>query len=90
MIGYSAGRVTRNLLKDRLSSTASVAVEGLPYFLEIGQDLILDIAQPDLINSSEGFQDSLKKSLYTLPYYRQLTLFDAQGDFCCGLSFEHH
>ena len=42
----AAGSVTRNLLKDRMSSTAGVAVEGLPYFLEIGQDLILDIAQP--------------------------------------------
>ena len=80
----AAGRVTKDLLKDRLSTTASVAVEGIPYFLEIGQDLILDIAQPELFSSSEGLQDSLKESMYTLPYYRQLTLFNVQGDFITG------
>ncbi len=44
-----AGQAAKNLLEDRLSSTAKVAAESMPYFLETGQNLILTLADDDLL-----------------------------------------
>ena len=39
-----AGQAARNLLVDRIQSTASLAAESIPFFLETGQGLITEIA----------------------------------------------
>ena len=46
MVGdwFVAERSAREMLRDRLSSTAEVAANSVPYFLETGQNLILQFA----------------------------------------------
>ena len=48
-----AGKAARNLIESRLTSTANVAAESLPYFLETGQNLILSFSTPDLLSAAE-------------------------------------
>lgn len=77
---WSAGNAARAMLEQRLSSTAQVAAESLPYFLETGQNLILTLATPDLITSPVGNVPAmLAKKLRSVPYFRQLYLFDSRG-----------
>ena len=44
-----AGQAAERMIQERLSSTAKVAAESLPYFLETGQNLILTLSEPDLV-----------------------------------------
>ena len=80
-----AGQAAKNLLEDRLSSTAKVAAESMPYFLETGQNLILTLADDELLTQSpEQVQTDLAARLRTIPYFRQLYLFDLNGNPLTG------
>jgi two-component system, OmpR family, phosphate regulon sensor histidine kinase PhoR len=80
-----AGRAAENLLEDRLSSTAKVAAEGMPYFLETGQNLIMTLADDELLaQSPEQVEVELAARLRTIPYFRQLYLFDQNGNPVTG------
>lgn len=73
-----AGNAARQMVRERLTSTASVAAESLPYFLETGQNLILNQASVDLLDlSGEGLDAELARRLRAVPYFRQLVLLDA-------------
>ncbi len=72
-----AGKVAEQMLEKQLSSTARVAAESLPYFTETGQNLILTLATPDLLEiPAANLPDALAKRLRSVPFYRQLFLFD--------------
>ena len=80
-----AGRAARNLLAERLESTASIAVKNLPYFMETGQNLLLDLADPALLEyEPDDIQIALAEKLRVVPFFRQLTLFDANGNLMAG------
>lgn len=80
-----AGRAAENLLEDRLSSTAKVAAESVPYFLETGQNLILTLADDELLTQSPAqVEAELAARLRTIPYFRQLYLFDLNGNPVTG------
>ena len=80
-----AGRAAENLLEDRLSSTAKVAAESMPYFLETGQNLILTLADDELLaRSPDETREDLAARLRTIPYFRQLYLFDLNGNPITG------
>jgi PAS domain S-box-containing protein len=82
-----AGNTARRLIRERLSSTAQVAAETLPYFLETGQNLILSLSSPDLLatpDNTKEIQDELAVRLRSVPYFRQLVLYDANGDSVSG------
>jgi PAS domain S-box-containing protein len=82
-----AGKAAQDLIEKRLISTATVVAESLPYFLETGQNLILSYATPDLLNSSSGptqVSDALAQRLRSVPYFRQLFLFDDEGKTVAG------
>lgn len=75
-----SGNAARRMIKDRLASTALVAAESLPYFLETGQNLILTVADPDLADlSPEKASEELARQLRSVPYFRFLYLLDDQG-----------
>ena len=75
-----AGNVARQMVDDRMSSTAKVAADSIPYFLDTGQGLIKSMASPDLLSApAEQIQNLLQKRLRSVPYFNQLTLLDASG-----------
>lgn len=80
-----AGRAARQMIEDRLSSTARVAAESLPYFLESGQNLILNLADEQMIGlPPEEMTQTLAHRLRSVPYFRQLSLLDEQGQPLAG------
>ncbi|MCA1954409.1 MAG: GAF domain-containing protein [Anaerolinea sp.] len=75
-----AGAAARRMIEDRLASAARLSTDSLPYFLETGQSLTLKIAQPDLVQLDEAARiQALSNHLRSVPFFRQLSLFDAQG-----------
>ena len=80
-----AGQAAKNLLEDRLSSTAKVAAESIPYFLETGQGLIMTLADDELLAQSPAqIEMELAARLRTIPYFRQLYLFNQNGEPVAG------
>ncbi len=82
-----AGKAARDMIEKRLTSTASVAAESLPYFLETGQNLILSLSNPELLSVSadpEKLSDALAQRLRSVPFFRQLFLFDEAGNVISG------
>lgn len=75
-----AGTAARRMVEDRLSSTSHVAVESLPYFMESGQSLIQTMATGDLVDKPiEETNLLLATRIHSIPFFRQLTVFDATG-----------
>jgi PAS domain S-box-containing protein len=78
MVGdwFVSENAARSMLEDRLSNTAQLASEGIPYFLETGQNLILHFASDDRLFSSEtgSISQILEQDLRTTPFFRQLLL----------------
>ena len=75
-----AGRAARNLLQERLQSVAQVGAQSVPFFLETGQNLAVQIASdPQLIQTSDAeLPTLLGKQIQSVPYFNQLILFDLQ------------
>lgn len=75
-----SGNVARRLLQIRLSGMADVASSSLPYFLETGQSIIQSMSNPNLLTMEPNqLSTALEQNIHTLPYFRQLILFDAKG-----------
>ena len=86
-----AGKAARTMLQDRLSSTAQVAAESLPYFLETGQNLIMNQATPDLLSMKpDQLQEALSRRIHTIPYFNQLILFDGMGQSIMGFPIREY
>ena len=75
-----AGNAARQMIRERLSTTAQVASGSIPYFLESGQGLVLSHAQPDLMTMPpENQVAELEQMLRSVPFFTRLGLFDASG-----------
>lgn len=80
-----AGRSAERMIQDRLASTSRVASDSLPYFLETGQNLILTLADPSLLEMfPSSIEGALSHRLRSVPYFRQLFLFDRFGNEVSG------
>ncbi len=80
-----AGNAATRMIKDRLSSTSEVASESLPYFLETGQNLILNLSKEQLNElPHDQVVQALGDRLRSIPYFRQLYLFDQNGEPVAG------
>jgi PAS domain S-box-containing protein len=64
----------RSMLEDRLSNTAQLASEGIPYFLATGQNLVLQFAGDDRLLSSDtsSISQILGQDIEITPFFRQL------------------
>jgi PAS domain S-box-containing protein len=74
---FVAGRAARSLLQDRLQSSAELAAQNVPFFLETGQNLALQIA------GDARWQDSasdagviLAERIGAVPYFNQLVVVE--------------
>ena len=80
-----AGNSARRMIEERLSSTAQAAAESLPYFLETGQNIIINLADTNLLSQPEGLlPGTLAKGMRTVPFFKQLSLFDINGNPVSG------
>lgn len=80
-----AGQAARKMLEDRLTSSARIAGESLPYFLETGQSLILDLARPELASLSyTEMMSRLESSVHAVPYFKQLFLLGRDKQLLAG------
>ncbi len=74
-----AGSAARNLLRDRLKSSAELASQNVPFFLETGQNLALQIANdPRLQGPDADVSAVLNERSQSVPYFSQLVVFDMQ------------
>ncbi|HCE16308.1 MAG TPA: hypothetical protein DEQ80_00475 [Anaerolinea thermolimosa] len=75
-----AGKAARRMVEERLSSTARVAMDSLPYFLDMGQSLVISMATPDLLSLAPNEVElTLAARMRSVPFFRKLTLWDATG-----------
>ncbi|HEY9076930.1 MAG TPA: ATP-binding protein [Anaerolineaceae bacterium] len=75
-----AGSAARGMLQKRMETSAKLAADGLPFFLETGQNLVMNFATPDLIRSTpEQSGRLIMEKIDTLPYFTLLVVLDAQG-----------
>lgn len=80
-----AGQAARKMLEDRLTSSGRIAAESLPYFLETGQSLILDLARPDLASLPYSeMMSRLESSIHAVPYFKQLFLLGRDKQLLAG------
>ena len=74
-----AGSAARNLLRDRLKSSAELAAQNVPFFLETGQNLALQIASdPRLQGANADVSAILNERSQSVPYFNQLVVYDMQ------------
>ncbi len=75
-----AGNAAKKMVKNQLSTSANAAAENLPYFMETGQSLTLDLATSNL-SSIDNAQLPLflQNKILSVPYFRDLFVFDKGG-----------
>jgi signal transduction histidine kinase len=76
-----AGRAAREMLQDRLSGTAQAAAQSIPFFLETGQNLAVQLASDQRLLTSTGDElDSIIGSrIQAVPYFDQFVVLDANN-----------
>lgn len=81
-----AGNSARQILRDRLSSTAHIASESLPFFLESGQNLIAQMASDSRLQaaSADAVSGLLHQDVLSIAFFRQLYVFDQNGQPISG------
>lgn len=74
---FVAGRAARSLLQDRLQSSAELASQNVPFFLETGQNLALQIASDArLQDSTADVSTILAERIGSVPYFNQLVILE--------------
>lgn len=72
-----AGRAARNLLRDRLESSAQLASQNVPFFLETGQNLAMQIAgDARLQDSTVDPSAILGERIQSVAFFNQLVIVD--------------
>ncbi len=81
-----AGNAARQMLRERMQTTAQVASETVPYFLETGQSLIQQLAEDQRLYGSppNELNQILSEDLRLVPFFRQLYYLDAAGTPIAG------
>jgi len=81
---FVAGAAAERMLRQRMETAAEVAVDGVPYFLDTGQSLILQIASDLALTVPADYQASLEDHLYNVPFFQQLFVLDTNGNAIAG------
>ncbi|MCA1899091.1 MAG: HAMP domain-containing protein [Chloroflexi bacterium] len=77
-----AGQAARDMLQDRLSSASESAAQSVPFFLETGQNLAVQLASDPRLLTATG--DELKSiiglRIQAVPYFDQFFVLEAKDD----------
>jgi len=76
-----AGRAARELLEDRLSSAGKSASQSVPFFLETGQNLAVQLASdPRLLTATnDELRSIIGSRIQAVPYFDQFIVLDANN-----------
>ena len=75
-----AGRAARRLLQERLESSAQLASQNVPFFLETGQILSSQIAADSRLQGPNAdMTDVLRERIQSVPYFNQLVIMDTSS-----------
>ena len=78
-----AGDAALQMLEERMANASSLAAQEVPFFLDAGQNLILQFARDERLTDEELSSDELnlvlEQLLHSTPYFRQLFLLDEMG-----------
>ena len=76
-----AEQAARAMLADQMARAAGLAAEGIPYFLEAGQNLIKQLVEdPRLYTGGvDQLHELLKEDLRRVPFFTQLYILDPSG-----------
>ncbi len=79
---WSAGRSAEQLYSERLSASVNLAADSVPFLLETGQNLMLQLAEDTRLAdaSSQEALVVLQSHLRAVPYFEQLVLLDTGGN----------
>ncbi len=81
-----AGQAANGLLKDRLASTAQAAAQNVPFLLETGQNLAVQLSSdPRVLSSNDpDLSTLLAQRMQAVPYFDQFFVLDANGKSLLG------
>jgi GAF domain-containing protein len=79
---FVAGQAARRMLNDRLETTAQVAAESVPFFLEVGQNLSNELSDDEtlLTNDPDELIKLLDEKISLVPYFTHLLVLDLEGN----------
>lgn len=78
---FIAARAAHQMLEDRMASAAEMTAQGIPFYLETGQNLLLDLANEPLFErSAQDVQTRLVTQRRDIPYFSQLLYLDPGGE----------
>lgn len=83
VVGWSiAGSAAQRLMRDRMASTAQIAAESVPFALEVGQNLILQMASNRTLAAAAPAElpGLLMDQLRLTPYFTELMMLDGEGN----------
>jgi signal transduction histidine kinase len=87
-----AGAAARQILRDRMSDAARLAAEGVPFFLEAGQNLIMQLSADTRLSTSDpdDLTGVLAQDLRSVPFFTQLFILDGSGNPLAGYPLENY
>ncbi len=76
---WVAGESARGMLEDRLASTGESAAQSVPFFLETGQNLAVQLAEDPRMATANGSELTaiLASRIKAVPYFDQFIVLDA-------------
>lgn len=84
----AAGNAARQMLQERMASASNLAANEVPFFLDTGQNLILQFARDERLADEavllENLEEVLRQMLGSAPYFHQLFLLDHNGKTISG------
>lgn len=84
---WTVGRGAQQLFADRITNNVQIAADSVPFVLETGQNLILQLAADTRLADASPEQASglLQAQLSGAPYFEQLSLLDTGGNSVAGI-----
>lgn len=79
-----AGKTARQLLNERMANAAELASKNVPYFMEAGQNLMLQFADDTRLAKDVQINSVLKTDLQSVPFFNQLYYLDNTGKLLGG------
>ncbi len=77
-----AGQAARDMLEDRLTSAGEAAAQGVPFFLETGQNLAVQLASdPRLLDATgDELHSIIGSRIQAVPYFDQFFVLEANSE----------
>ncbi len=84
---WTVGRGAQQLFADRIANNVAIAADSVPFVLETGQNLILQLAADTRLADAAPEQAAglLQAQLNGAPYFEQLSLLDTGGNSVAGI-----